>query len=125
MTDRARRRILIVDDELRVARTLGIALGEHETAIAGGGHEAMGLLEAQGPYDLVVCDLMMPEMSGMDLYELVKARWPGQERRFVFMTGGAFTDRAARFLAGVPNARLEKPFRVDELAALVEAAPPG
>ncbi len=124
MMEKGRRRILIVDDEVRVARTLGIALVEHETAIAGGGREAVGMLESGGPYDLVVCDLMMPGMSGMDLYDVVKTRWPGLEQRFVFMTGGVFTQRAAQFLADVPNARLEKPFKLAELAALLEGAPP-
>jgi hypothetical protein len=55
----------------------------------------------------------------MDLYADVAARHPGLERRFIFMTGGAFTPRATEFLAQVPNRRLEKPFETAALRAIV------
>ncbi|HVU52601.1 MAG TPA: response regulator, partial [Polyangia bacterium] len=74
---------------------------------------------AAGTYDVVLCDLMMPDMTGMDLYAEVARRHPGVERRFIFMTGGAFTPRATEFLAQVSNRRLEKPFETAVLKAAV------
>jgi CheY-like chemotaxis protein len=71
------------------------------------------------PYDLVLCDLMMPEMTGMELHARVARDHPGVERRFVFMTGGAFTARATQFLAEVKNQCLEKPFEMDVVRALL------
>jgi DNA-binding NtrC family response regulator len=62
---------------------------------------------------------MMPDMTGMDLYAEVARRHPGVERRFIFMTGGAFTPRATEFLAQVANRRLEKPFETAVLKAAV------
>jgi hypothetical protein len=62
---------------------------------------------------------MMPEVTGMDLHAQVAREHPGLERRFVFMTGGAFTPRAAQFLAEVKNPCLEKPFEMDLVRALL------
>ena len=64
---------------------------------------------ATGDFDVIFCDLMMPGMSGRTL-QRSRPDLPGLEERIVFMTGGAFTTRAAEFLAQVPNQRLEKPF---------------
>jgi CheY-like chemotaxis protein len=65
---------------------------------------------AAAPFDAVLCDLMMPGMSGIELYRALKVRAPGMEERLVFMTGGAFTTEAEAFLDEVSNARVEKPF---------------
>ena len=65
---------------------------------------------------------MMADVTGMDLYERVRERHPGLERRFVFMTGGAFTPRAQRFVAETPNRCLEKPFAHEQLLDAVELA---
>jgi len=67
----------------------------------------------------VMCDLLMPGMSGMALYEQLKAARPGLEQKLVFMTGGAFTQRAAEFLNNVNNPRVEKPFDVRKVRRLV------
>jgi two-component system, NtrC family, sensor kinase len=83
------------------------------------GDEALRLLQDGAPFDLVLCDVMMPETSGMDVYEQLRVTRPELADRMVFMTGGAFTSRATRFLASVPNARLEKPFRSEAVEALL------
>jgi hypothetical protein len=67
----------------------------------------------------------MPEMSGADLYEAARRVDPGLIRRYAFMSGGAFTERAARFLEHVPNPRIAKPFHVRDLLALVHGAEAG
>jgi FixJ family two-component response regulator len=62
---------------------------------------------------------MMPEITGMDLHAALAKMAPDQADRIVFMTGGAFTTRAREFLGEVRNARLEKPFDVNTLRALI------
>ncbi len=66
-----------------------------------------------------LCDLLMPEMSGVELFQHLEAEAPDQCERVVFLTGGAFTPRAQEFLSRVPNARLEKPFDLDDLMVLI------
>jgi CheY-like chemotaxis protein len=62
---------------------------------------------------------MMPQMTGMDLYDELVRTAPAQADRMVFLSGGAFTAAARTFLEDVPNQRLEKPFDTRELLALV------
>jgi CheY-like chemotaxis protein len=70
-------------------------------------------------FDLVLCDLMMPEMTGMELHARLREVAPALADRTVFLTGGAFTPSARAFLARVGNARIEKPVEPDQLRALV------
>jgi PAS domain S-box-containing protein len=112
-------RVLVVDDELPVASMLSKLLAdEHEVRITTSGREALELLQTD-PFDVVLCDLLMPGMSGMDLHRQLAERSPGLENRIVFMTGGAFTPRAGEFLATVGNPRIEKPFDLNEVRRLV------
>ncbi len=113
-------RLLIVDDEQNVVRALQRALREHHVSVALSGSEALSMLDSEQTFDLVFCDLMMADLSGMDVYEAVKRRYPGVESRFVFMTGGAFTPAAKEFLATVPNPVLEKPFDLRAIQKLLE-----
>ena len=106
-----RARILVIDDEPPIARTLSELLGpDHDVSVASSGRDALAILGSSERFDAIFCDLMMPGMSGMDFYEQVQSVYPGLETRIVFMTGGAFTPRAAEFLASVRNRRIEKPF---------------
>lgn len=105
-----RARILVIDDEVAVATMLSRVLDEeHEVEIALSAEQALQLM-ATSQFDVVFCDLLMPHMTGMDLFAEVSKRHPGRERHIVFMTGGAFTPRAAQFLSHVANPRIEKPF---------------
>jgi CheY-like chemotaxis protein len=70
---------------------------------------------------VVFCDVMMPELSGIDVYERAKQVCPGQEERIVFITGGAFTEHAAKFVDAIDNPKLGKPFDAGEVRALVKA----
>ncbi|WP_163996645.1 hybrid sensor histidine kinase/response regulator [Pyxidicoccus caerfyrddinensis] len=113
-----RGRILIVDDEPKLALTLGMLLEEeHNVTRTLQAREALELIHAGPLFDAILCDLMMPEMTGEQLFEAVLAAHPEQARRMIFMTGGAFTPGARHFLEHVKNPRLIKPFRVDELEA--------
>lgn len=112
-----RRRLLIIDDEAilgaALARELEPSFDCHWVA---DGRTAMELLTTR-EVDAVICDLMMPGMTGMDLHAEAARLRPGLERRFVFMTGGAFTPRAVEFLAQTKAPVLEKPFAVAALRA--------
>lgn len=123
-----RARILVVDDEPKLGTTLRLALGDRcAVDVVDNGRDALRRLESGGAYDLVLCDLMMPELSGVDLYARVRESHPALAARFVFMTGGAFTDRAREFLAEHHLKRIEKPFpleRVLELLAEARGEPP-
>jgi CheY-like chemotaxis protein len=81
--------------------------------------EALALLERETKFDLIFCDLMMPETSGIDVFQSVDETAPELARRFIFMTGGAFTELADRFLAEVSNPCIQKPFHSDQLNGLV------
>jgi PAS domain S-box-containing protein len=119
-----RRRVLVIDDEPALSSMIRRVLSRDcDVEIAGDGREGLQRLEKDEPYDVVLCDLMMPDMTGMDVYAEIAQRRPGMEERFVFMTGGAFTPRATDFLAQVPNRRLEKPFETAVLRAIVNSDP--
>jgi CheY-like chemotaxis protein len=114
--------VLVVDDDPGVGRALRLMLEEeHEVTSVTSGREALRLLLRE-QYDVVFCDVMMPELTGMDLYQALRLNRPGDEQRLVFMTGGVFTAHAERFLAQIRNARIEKPFDMKSLRRLVERA---
>lgn len=113
-------RILVVDDDPGVGRALRLMLEEeHDVTCYTSPREALKRLLQDHEFDLVFCDLMMPELTGMDIYQVLRFNRPGYEARIVFMTGGAFTASAKRFLAQVPNARIEKPFNLRALQRMV------
>lgn len=113
--------VLVVDDDPGVARALRLMLeDEHEVTCMANPREALRELLGNAKYDLVFCDLMMPELSGMDIYQVLRFNRPGYEAKMVFMTGGAFTPAVRRFLEQVPNQRLEKPFNLRSLRRLVQ-----
>lgn len=115
-----RARILIIDDEPLLGQTLRFAFqGRHDVEVAASGREALERLAADTEFDLVLCDLMMPDVSGEHVFRAVSERSPGLLPRFVFMTGGAFTERAQEFLAQFAGRQLEKPFNIDEVELLL------
>jgi CheY-like chemotaxis protein len=92
----------------------------HEVRSVERAREGLQLLLGPDEFDVVFCDLIMPEVSGVDLYCSLELNRPDRAERLVFMTGGVFTPEAERFLASVPNPRVEKPFslaRVEQLLA--------
>jgi len=115
-----RARVLVVDDEPLVCRAVQRILSPpHDVRTRASGQGALATLEAEDGFDLVLCDLMMPDLSGMDLHARVLERRPELAERFVFLTGGAFTAGAREFLARVPNRCVEKPFEPAALRELV------
>jgi signal transduction histidine kinase len=116
------RRILMVDDEPMLLRSVRRLLPEYELVCVESAKKALALLDAGRPFDLIVSDVMMPEMSGIDFYEALCARYPEEARRVVFVTGGALGHHVGSFLGSVPNMRLEKPFAAADLRRVIEQA---
>jgi two-component system cell cycle sensor histidine kinase/response regulator CckA len=113
-----RGRILVIDDEPTLARVLVRQLGKrHDVRAVTSGREALNLLRQGEHFDAILSDLLMPDVTGMDLHDEVAKLYPGLEHRIIFMTGGAFTPRAREFVATASNPFLEKPIDVPALTA--------
>ncbi len=117
------RRVLIVDDDRTVARSLSRVLKKHHVKSASSGREALDLCK-DGEFDIIFCDVMMPEMDGMQVWEELRKDVRGLHERIVFLTGGAFTRRAESFLENVPNLWLQKPVDHKVIRRLTREGPP-
>ena len=117
---RRRGRVLVVDDEPMIGSVVRRILGaEHDVQFFTRAQDALDCLGGGGRFDVILCDMMMPVVTGMDFYGRVAREFGEQAERIVFLTGGAFTVDARQFLDRVPNARLEKPFEPQNLRAFV------
>jgi CheY-like chemotaxis protein/anti-sigma regulatory factor (Ser/Thr protein kinase) len=115
-----RGRLLIVDDEPMLAETLRFLLEmDHDVEVLLDAREALTRLRDGASHDVILCDLMMPEMTGIQFHEELSRIAPEQARRVIFMTGGAFTQSARDFLARVTNPWILKPFHPEELDELL------
>ena len=88
--------------------------------MVGSGREALARLRAGERYDVIVSDVMMPDLSGPDLHDTIASEDPAHARRMIFMTGGAFTLRTRLALEKLAHPRIDKPFEARALRALVE-----
>ena len=112
--------ILVVEDDPRVSRSTVASLEElgYRPQACGGGREAIEILEKDPGIDLIVTDVMMPEMTGIELAQIVARRFPG--KHLLFVTGYVGEAEDAEDLSGFDL--LRKPFTVNALAAAVEQA---
>jgi two-component system cell cycle sensor histidine kinase/response regulator CckA len=119
--EQRRARVLVVDDDSRVLSVLSRLLDVHHVSVAQGARAALAQLAApDARFDAVVCDVLMPDMSGIDLYHEIARRDPALMGRFVFLSGGANTEIARVFLRSVDNLCLKKPPQRKELLAAIE-----
>lgn len=117
-----RARVLVVDDDPRVLTVLSRMLATHEVLVAQGAVAALALLEATGPaVDVILCDLLMPDMSGIDLYRVLERDHPELLSRVIFLSGGANTELAREFIRRLDNQCLKKPPQRTELLAAIDA----
>ena len=117
--DATRRRVLLVDDDPAVARAISRLLSDMDVSIANGGKEALQQLALGTELDCVLCDVMMPGVSGQDVYEAVAVTWPALLPKLIFLTGGATIPEVAAFLR-LPGIRyLSKPFDRQAFVALL------
>lgn len=109
-------RVLVIDDEETLLRALKRILRQgFEVVTAQGGRAGLGALDTESAFDVVLCDLMMPDVDGPAVYEHVSQNAPGLLPRMVFCSGGAISDRADAFVRRVDNLVLQKPVEPAEL----------
>jgi CheY-like chemotaxis protein len=121
VTPKQRGRILVVDDERMLCTTIERILSvDHEVTAVTSARQALQLVQSGERFDAIICDLMMPQMTGMDLHAALLRVAPDQAKRMAFMTGGAFSCNASAFLEQTSNPRIAKPFKSGALLALVE-----
>lgn len=115
-----RGRLLIIDDDRLVLKMLTRLFEiDHDTVATASANDALTIVAEQAPFDLIFCDLMMPNTSGMTFFEKLVHKAPELADTVVFMTGGAFNPEAQRFLNSVSNAHVAKPFDLDTVRVLV------
>jgi CheY-like chemotaxis protein len=113
-------RVLIIDDEDKIGVALKRALeNDHEVMSLTKASEALECLVRGERFDVILCDVMMPQMGGIELYDRLSSTAPGIIDRMVFFTGVTFTPKVRAFLDRVPNRRLEKPIDIDRLRAVI------
>jgi len=118
-----RSRILIIDDELMVLRVLERVLRDHELVCTQSARTALEHIQNGQEFDLILSDITMPSMTGIQFYEALLANHPDQAQRLVFLSGGAVSLEIQDFLQSVTNPRIDKPFGTkslrDQVAALL------
>ncbi|HLK38828.1 MAG TPA: response regulator [Polyangiaceae bacterium] len=113
--------VLVVDDDPEVARTIERALrGKARVTIESSGRAALSRFAQGEQFELVLCDVMMPEMTGTELYDKARALDPGVVGAWVFVTGGATPGERARVAASGARC-LAKPFVLADLQALLRS----
>ncbi|MBU1533834.1 response regulator [Myxococcota bacterium] len=113
--------VLLVDDDHLILKTLARRLISHHTVVvAESGEAAVAKLEARADIEVVVTDLMMEGMSGVDLFQWIKENRPELLRRVIFATGGSLSSATASFLNRPDVIYLEKPFRINTLLDTIQ-----
>jgi CheY-like chemotaxis protein len=116
----SRPRVLVIDDELLVAQSLRLVLSaEFDVAVTTQPREALAWIASGESYDVILCDVMMPELNGVQLRERIAALDSEQAARVVFITGGLLLPEVRLLLDRVPNTCLEKPLDLDGLRELI------
>lgn len=117
-----RRSVLVVDDERKMGRAIRRMLQrEYDVTVVTSGREALDVFDDQS-FDVIVCDLHMPVVSGMKLYGRLKALRPDLQDRMVFITGGLLSEESRRFIDQVDNPLIYKPFGRRELTQAIDRA---
>lgn len=111
--------VLVVDDEPTVGTMLVRVLGQHDVTAVTAARQALELLESGRSFDVIITDVMMPEMSGVGLYQELSRRFPLYTKRLVFLSGGAFSPTTKAFLRELENHHIEKPFDPNRVRDLV------
>nr|HEX4315982.1 PAS domain S-box protein [Kofleriaceae bacterium] len=109
-------RVLMIDDEAAVGRSTAMLLApDFDVTAVTRAADGLARIARGEPFDAILCDLMMPEMSGMEFFQQLRERAPAVARRVVFLTGGAFTPQARAFLAEIDQPHVAKPFEEQDL----------
>jgi CheY-like chemotaxis protein len=118
-----RARVLVVDDEQALLAVYRRVLEpSHEVVAVTSGAEAIRTIERDSAFDLVICDVMMPDMDGPSFYHRLAQRSPELVRKLVFCSGGAFTASARQFVDSIPNMCFQKPLSPDKIQRILRHA---
>ncbi len=116
-----RGRILALDDDKMVGASVARVFAQrHDVTVVESSKDALALLSGGARFEAILCDLLMPEITGIDFFHELERALPKQSERIVFMTGGAFTADERAFLERVQRPVVDKPFDLLELRALVD-----
>jgi len=109
--------ILIIDDESNILKSLARILEDKYNVVTSlGGQIALDKLSENNlQYDVILCDINMPIMTGADFYKKVTDMFPELKERIIFMSGGTYSHDLNEFMARMKNPCLEKPFDVEKL----------
>ena len=120
---RGGKRVLVIDDEAPLRRVLGRILKSsgHQPVLANGGQAGIDLIVEDPTFDAIVCDLMMPGVSGVMVLDFLEANYPEQLARTMILTGGALNQTAAAALRRHQRRVLQKPLGPQEFMTAVEA----
>jgi CheY-like chemotaxis protein len=113
--------VLLIDDEPVLLRGLKRSLSGHTVMTVTRVDEALALYQKHD-FDIVFCDLMMPESNGIEFYSRLRQLGPEHAQRLVLMTGGALPDRLGYSVAEIPSTCLLKPFSSEQVEQLIEQA---
>jgi CheY-like chemotaxis protein len=119
------RRILVIDDDAGMVRAYRRLFAGHDAVIVASGAQALAAVQVDARFDLVLCDLMMPDMDGPQVYDALAQYAPHLLPKLVFCTGGAFTPRAREFLAQVSSPVLDKPLDLARIENILARLGPG
>jgi DNA-binding NtrC family response regulator len=113
-------RLFVVDDEPMMGATLELTLSdEYDVRVFQSGELALEALAANEAADVILCDLMMPQLSGMAFHERLETLRPDLVKKVLYMSGGAYTKDAREFLATSGARSIAKPFDFDLLLEML------
>lgn len=116
-----RSRILVIDDEPLLLKLIQKTLStDHDVTVKESSVDAFRFLKTHPNFDVILCDLMMPEMSGVEFFEKMTDQIPELAHKFVFMTGGAFTQSSMDFISAANSQKIDKPFTPAALKLFVK-----
>lgn len=116
--------VLVIDDEQALGRVLPRLLAPHHVTVVNRATEGLTRLVGDARFDVILCDVMMPEMNGMEFHQALTRVRPDIVDRVVFMSGGVFNAAARAFFDQIPNRRLEKPLDIPGLRRLIDEMVP-
>lgn len=115
-----RKRVLVVDNEPAILRVVRRMLRNHAVECVAGAREALARIEAGNDYDVILCDIVMPGMTGLDLYEALLLEHAEVARRLVFVTAGTDSAKTAELRRLEPMRFIDKPFHAATLTSALE-----
>jgi signal transduction histidine kinase len=114
-------RVLVVDDEPMLCSAVERILSvEHDVTVVQSARRALEILKDDARFDVILSDLMMPQMTGIELHAALVKFTPELAAKMIFMTGGAFSPSASAFLESASNPTIDKPFKPAALRRMVQ-----